>query len=74
MHDSLRVDDRDFIRRVRKLGRRTGTSVAVDSAHGKGSHQRLYYGERFTTVRRGEIPKGILRAMCKQLGIDPGEL
>ena len=44
--------------------------------HGKGSHGRLYYGERFTTLkdRKKEIGRGLLKAMCSQLGISPDEL
>lgn len=60
----------EFERRVRRLGRLTCTQVSFVS-HGKGSHGRLYYGERFTTLkdRNKEIGKGLLRAMCQQLGI-----
>ena len=38
---------------------------------GKGSHGRLHYGERFTTVkdRRKEIGPGLLAAMIRQLGL-----
>ena len=43
---------------------------------GKGSHGRLYYGERFTTVkdRRKEIGTGLLAAMIRQLGLTHGDL
>ncbi len=41
-----------------------------------GSHGRLYYGNRFTTVkdRKKEVGKGLLRAMLAQLGLDEGDL
>lgn len=44
--------------------------------HGKGSHGRLYYGERFTTLkdRKKEIGKGLLGVMCSQFGIEPEDL
>jgi mRNA interferase HicA len=44
--------------------------------HGKGSHGRLYYGDRFATLkdRKKEIGKGLLKAMCPQLGIHPDDL
>lgn len=45
-------------------------------AHGKGSHGRLYLGDRFTTLkdRKKELGKGLLKAMCAQLGMHPNEL
>jgi mRNA interferase HicA len=62
----------EFEKRIRKLGRRRGVSVSFDPGHGKGSHGRLYYGIRFTTVkdRRKEIGPGLLKAMLDQLGLD----
>ena len=63
----------EFIRKIRKLGRRNGVEVRFESREGKGSHGRLYYGDRFTTVkdRKKEISKGLLLAMLDQLGL-PG--
>ena len=45
--------------------------VAFDGGHGKGSHGRLYFGDRFTTLkdRRKEIGPGLLAAMLDQLGL-----
>jgi mRNA interferase HicA len=65
------VNGREFERRVRRLGRRRGVSVSFDPAPGKGSHGRLYYGARFTTLkdRRQEIGPGLLKAMLDQLGL-----
>ena len=65
----------EFVKRVRRLGQQTGMDVHYEP-RGKGSHGRLYYGERFTTLkdRKKEIGKGLLRAMCAQLGIDPDQL
>jgi predicted RNA binding protein YcfA (HicA-like mRNA interferase family) len=37
--------------------------------HGKGSHGRLWVGERFTWVPRSELGPGLLRAMLNQLQI-----
>ena len=61
-----------FIRKVRRIGRRNGVEVRFDSRHGKGSHGRLYYGERFTTLkdRKKEIGPGLYRKMRRDLGID----
>jgi hypothetical protein len=41
-----------------------------DPAHGKGSHGRLYIGVRFATVKQGELSKGLVAAMLRQLNID----
>ena len=43
---------------------------------GKSSHARVYFGSRFTAIkdRKKELPKSLLRAMCRQLGIDMGDL
>lgn len=69
------MDGYEFQKRVKQLGRERGVAVHYET-HGKGSHGRLYYGERFCTLkdRRKEIGKGLLRAMCTQLGIDPKDL
>ncbi|MDR2212038.1 MAG: hypothetical protein LBE21_00210 [Pseudomonadales bacterium] len=65
----------EFEQRVRRLGLLTGTPVRFVN-HGKGSHGRLYYGERFTTLkdRKQDIGKGLLRAMCRQLDISLEDL
>jgi mRNA interferase HicA len=66
----------EFLRRLRRLGRRRRIEVELLEFHGKGSHARVYFGDRFATIkdRKKELPKGLLRAMCRQLGIDPSDL
>lgn len=66
----------EFIRRIRKLGRKTGVSVRFEPRSGKGSHGRLYYGDRYTTVkdRRKEIGPGLLRKMLRDLGLRPDDI
>lgn len=66
---------KEFEKRVRWMGRRKKLPVRFEP-HGKGSHGRLYYGNRFTTLkdRKQEIGAGLLKAMCSQLGIDPRDL
>ncbi len=67
---------REFVSRLHKLGRNRGVLVRFEARSGKGSHGRLYYGERFTTVkdRRKEIGNGLLSAMLRQLGLRRGDL
>jgi hypothetical protein len=51
-------------------------SNCLDGLKGKGSHAALYYGSRRTTLkdRRKEIGAGLLRAMLRQLGLEPRDL
>ena len=66
----------EFLRKLRRLGRRRGIEVELVEFRGKGSHARVYFGSRFTAIkdRKKELPKGLLRAMCRQLRIDPKDL
>lgn len=66
----------EFVRRVRRLGRKRGVAVRFESRPGKGSHGRLHFGERFATVkdRRKEIGAGLLAAMLRQLGLNREDL
>ena len=65
----------EFERRIRRIGRRLGVPVSFDPSHGKGSHGRLYFGDRFTTLKdRGkEIGPGPLNAMRDHLGVSKDE-
>ena len=62
------------MRKVTKLGRKNGINAVLDSNKGKGGHQTLFYGQKFTIVQTGEIPKGTLHKMCKDLNIKTNEL
>jgi mRNA interferase HicA len=66
----------EFERRIKRIGRQRGIPVSFDAGHGKGSHGRLYYGARFTTLkdRRKEIGPGLLNAMLGQLGLTRADL
>jgi len=66
----------DFIRKIRKAGRRNQIDVHFESRRGKGSHGRLHYGQRFTTVkdRKKDISPGLLKAMLTQLGLDKDDI
>jgi len=74
LYDNSELNGKEFIRKVRRLARKSGVLVHLDRFQGKGSHQTLYYGNRRTTVKSGEIGIGLLNAMCKQLGIRPEDL
>jgi predicted RNA binding protein YcfA (HicA-like mRNA interferase family) len=70
------VKGSEFLRRIHDLARRKNMLYAFVPAKGKGSHGTLYYGSASTTVkdRKKELGSGLLRAMCRDLGIDPREL
>ena len=61
----------EFVRQVRKLGRRRKVLVNWISEHGKGSHGTLYYGSRLTIVQNlnNDLKKATLHAMLDQLGL-----
>ena len=64
----------DFVRSARRLAKQRGVAFSWEPRHGKGSHGRLLFGDRFTTVKHGEIGPGLLAAMLKQLGLKKGDL
>lgn len=76
MTDNEFVTGAEFIRAVRRLGRRRGIEVRFVTRRGKGSHGTLYFGDRKTVVkdRKKELSRGLLADMLRQLGIDPNEL
>ena len=63
------MNGREFVRRARRYARKNGLAFDFDPARGKGSHGTVYVGLRQTRVQHGEIRKGTLAAMLKQLEI-----
>ena len=70
------MNGHELERRLRRLGKSRGVVVSFDREHGKGSHGRLWYGDRFTTMKdRGkELGPGLLVAMLHQLGLTKKDL
>ncbi len=69
----------EFIRGVRKYGRRNGVKVVVLRGVPRGGHVTVICGGRLTQVamhgsRRGEIPPKTLSKMLANLGIAKDEL
>ncbi len=64
----------EFIRKLRKLAKSKGVDFDVITHKGKGSHKTVYFGKKKTTVKHGEIKKGLLKGMCKQIDIDAEDL
>ena len=61
------MDDREFLRRARRYAKQHRLEFTFTSRRGKGSHGRVWVGQSFTTLSRGEIGPGKLRAMLAQL-------
>jgi mRNA interferase HicA len=71
------VSGNELLRKLRRLARRRRVYFAFDATSGKGGHGAIKFGERETTLRSArhkEIPRGTLRAMLSQLGINPRDL
>ena len=66
----------EFVRRIRRLAKDRGIACRFEPRKGKGSHGRLYYGDRFTTVkdRDQEVGAGLLSAMLSELGLTRQDL
>ena len=69
------MNGREFIAKVREMGRARGIPVRVDTERGKGNHT-LYYGDRLAIVRdpRKDLKTGLLSAMIRQLGLNRNDL
>lgn len=64
------MTDQEFLRRLRRYARKHDLPFVYEPSRGKGSHAMVYLGDRMTTLSKGEIPPGRLRAMLRQLDID----
>ena len=76
MYDPRSVKGSELLRKLHKLGRQQGIPVQFIADRGKGSHGRIYFGSMYTAAKdlKKEIGPGLLRKMCKDLGVDPREL
>lgn len=62
------MNDKEFRKQLKKLAKKSGVEYQ-ETRQGKGSHSRVYYGKKFTTLKKGDIGAGLLTRMCTQLGI-----
>ncbi|MFC2252479.1 hypothetical protein ACETRX_22780 [Labrys portucalensis] len=58
------------IRRLKKLAKKTGTPLQVETNKGKGSHYRVTYGAKTSTLQH-DLNPGRIERFLKQLDIDP---
>ena len=70
------MNGNEFIRKLRKLGKAIGVDVRYNPKPGKGSHGKLFFGERSTTLKdpKTEIGPGLLNNMLKSLGLTKGDI
>ncbi|MCR5856039.1 hypothetical protein [Mesorhizobium sp. J428] len=59
-----------LLRELRALARKQGRTFEVFTDKGKGSHYRVRFGDRLTTVQSGDLSKLMVARIKKQLGID----
>ena len=64
------MNGKEFIRHARKYARRNNLDFRLIPSHGKGSHGSVRVGNKKTTVKHGEIGKGLFLKMLNDLGID----
>jgi hypothetical protein len=60
-----------LIRELRALARKDGVAFEVFTDRGKGSHYRVRFGDRMTTIQSGELSRLTVRTIRRQLGVDP---
>jgi hypothetical protein len=59
-----------FLRLLRREARDSRIDFRVEKSIGKGSHYRVSFGARFTTVQGGELTPFMMRRIRKQLGLE----
>ncbi len=70
------VNGSEFLRKIRRLGRRRNILVRVERQRGKGSHRFLFVEDRCTTVKdvKKEIGAGLLAKMLRDLDLSKDDL
>jgi len=58
-----------LLQEIKKLARKNNVFFDVAETQGKGSHYRVFYGEKFTTVKSGELKPHEAKLIKKQLGL-----
>ena len=64
----------ELLRRLRK-NKEIRRHLRVEKSEGKGNHRMVYYKDRKATLRQHERDEpSVVKAVLKQLAIDPGAL
>jgi len=61
-----------LIREIRDIARKQGKPFDVFTGKGKGSHYRIIFDGRMSTIQSGELSPLMVRTIKKQLGIEHG--
>ncbi|MDP2999400.1 MAG: hypothetical protein Q8N47_18070 [Bryobacterales bacterium] len=63
----------EFIRKIKRLGRKRNVTVLLRPERGKGSHATLYYGSKYAVMPdvRDELKTGTLHGILDELGLTP---
>jgi len=71
LSDNISMKGNEFIRKIKKIGHKNKINVQIEKRRGKGSHQTLLYGNKFTIIRnpKDELKTGTLQAMLGQLNL-----
>jgi len=67
----------ELLRKLKRFARKSKMVFEFDPSAGKGGHGEIRLGDRYImlrSARQKEIPKGTLRAMLSQLGVDPRDV
>lgn len=61
----------EFVRKLKRWARKRGVPCEVKRHESKGSHRRIYLGDRNTTIPwTRSLTTGAVRGILKQLGVD----
>jgi len=58
-----------LIRELRRLAREQNVFFEINTRERNGSHYRIYFGEKSTILKSGEITPMIAKLIKKQLGL-----
>lgn len=59
-----------LIRELRTLAKLEGKEFEVVENKGKGSHYRVKFGDKITTLKSGELTPTYVKLIKKQLGVN----
>ena len=59
-----------LLRQLRREARELDVDFRVEKAEGKGSHYRVYFGNRVSTIKSGDLKPGYVKLIRRQLGLE----
>lgn len=72
------MNSAEFLRKIKKVADARGLVLRIEAGRGKGGHQTLFLGERFTVVQRHgkskELSTGAVAGMLRQLGLSMNDI